>query len=72
VSHNARLQEWHTPPDPALKYNPHLSHCHENVDWRKKGGTYTIASVCEPLHDVLGFSSTGDPICTASMQIILR
>ncbi len=69
-SHNARLHETHTPPPPALKNTPHLSHCHVNVDWRKKGGTYTIARVWAPLHDVPGLSSTGEPICAASMQTI--
>jgi hypothetical protein len=59
-----------TPPFPAVKNTPHLSHCHLNVDWRKKGGTYTIASVCDPLQDAAGLSSTGEPICAASMQII--
>ena len=44
-SHSARLHEAHTPPFPALKNTPHLSHCHLNVDWRKNGGTYTIARV---------------------------
>jgi len=44
-SHNARLHDWQTPPPPALKNTPHLSHCHVNVDWRKNGGIYTIASV---------------------------
>ena len=44
-SHSARLHTAHTPPLPAVKNVPHLSHCHLNVDWRKNGGTYTIASV---------------------------
>jgi hypothetical protein len=45
LSHNARLHDVHTPPDPALKKILHLSHCQLNVDWRKNGGTYTIARV---------------------------
>ncbi len=45
VSHNARLHEGHTPPLPALKNTPHLSHCQLYADWRKNGGTYTIARV---------------------------
>jgi hypothetical protein len=28
-----------------LKKILHLSHCQLNVDWRRNGGTYTIASV---------------------------
>jgi len=71
-SHSARLQVRHTPPAPALKNNPHLSHCQVNCDLRKNGGTYTMARVCEPLHEALGLSSTGVPTCTASMQTILR
>ena len=71
ASHNARLHLGHTPPFPALKKIPQLSHCHRKVDWRKIG-TYTIARVCDPLQDVPGLSSTGDPIWAASMQIILR
>ena len=72
ASHNARLHVRHTPPAPALKNVPHLSHCQLNCDLRKNGGTYTIARVWDPLHDALGLSSTGVPTCTASMQIILR
>jgi hypothetical protein len=71
-SHSARLHDTHTPPPPALKNTPQLSHCHVNVDWRKNGGTYTIARVWEPLQEVLGLSSTGEPICAASMQTIRR
>lgn len=71
ASHNARLHAGHTPPLPVLKNTPHLSHCHLNADGRKIG-TYTIARVWEPLHVAAGFSSTGDPICAASMQTILR
>jgi hypothetical protein len=33
---------------------------------------YTIASVCAPLQDVPGLSSTGAPICAASMQTMRR
>jgi hypothetical protein len=62
ASHKARLQEPHTPPFPALKNAPHLSHCQLYADWRKNGGTYTIARVWEPLHDAPGFNSTGVPI----------
>jgi hypothetical protein len=69
-SHSARLHTAHTPPFPAVKNAPHLSHCHLKVDWRKNGGTYTSARVCEPLHDAPGFSSTGEPICAASTQTI--
>ena len=69
-SHSARLHEAHTPPFPAPKKTPHLSHCHLNADGRKIG-TYTSARVCEPPHDAPGFSSTGEPICAASTQIIL-
>ncbi|GAC1483476.1 MAG: hypothetical protein NVS1B5_02690 [Gemmatimonadaceae bacterium] len=64
--HNAQ-----TPPFPALKKILHLSHCQVKADRRKTGGTYTIASVWEPLHDALGLSSTGAPICAASTQTIL-
>ena len=35
----------HTPPFPTLKNALHLSHCQLNADWRKNGGTYTIARV---------------------------
>ena len=70
VSHNDRLHEEHTPPLPALKKTPHLSHCHLKADWRKSG-TYTIARVWVPLHDAPGLSSTGEPICAASTQTIL-
>jgi hypothetical protein len=42
-SHNACLHEAQTPPFPALKNILHLSHCQLNADWRKNGGTYTIA-----------------------------
>jgi len=45
ASHNARLQEEHTAPFPAVKNTPHLSHCHLKADCRKNGGTYTIAKV---------------------------
>ena len=69
--HSASLHDGHTPPFPALKNTPHLSHCHLNADGRKIG-TYTIAMVWEPLHVAAGLSSTGDPICAASMQTILR
>ena len=69
-SHSARLHEAHTPPFPAPKKTPHLSHCHLNADGRKIG-TYTSARVCEPTHDAPGLSSTGDPICAASTQTIL-
>ena len=44
VSHSARLHDEHTPPFPAPKKTPHLSHCHLNADGRKIG-TYTIARV---------------------------
>jgi hypothetical protein len=44
-SHKARLHDVHTPPFPALKKILHLSHCQVNVDWRRNGGTYTIARV---------------------------
>jgi hypothetical protein len=70
-SHNARLHAGHAPPFPALKKILHLSHCQLNVDWRKNGGTYTIAKVWDPLHDALGLSSTGEPICAASTHTIL-
>ena len=70
VSHNARLHDEHTPPFPAPKKTPHLSHCHLNADGRKIG-TYRIARLCEPPHVAPGFSSTGEPICAASTQIIL-
>jgi hypothetical protein len=70
-SHSALLHERHTPPFPALKKILHLSHCQLNVDWRRNGGTYTIARVWEPLHVAPGLSSTGEPICAASMQTIL-
>ena len=70
-SHSARLHDGHAPPFPALKNTLHLSHCQVNADWRKIG-TYTIARVCEPLHDPAGLSSTGVPICAASTQTILR
>ena len=69
ASHSARLHRGQAPPFPARKNTPHLSHCHLNADWRKIG-TYTIASVCDPLHDAPGFSSTTDPIWADSMQII--
>ena len=69
-SHSARLHTEHTPPFPAVKNIPHLSHCHLNADWRKSG-TYTIARVWVPLHDAPGLSSTGEPICAASTQTIL-
>jgi len=71
-SHNARLHDGHTPPFPALKKILHLSHCQLNVDWRRNGGTYTIAKVWDPLHVASGLSSTGEPICAASTQTILR
>jgi hypothetical protein len=45
ASHNVRLHDGHTPPFPAVKNTPHLSHCHLKADCRKNGGTYTIASV---------------------------
>jgi hypothetical protein len=70
-SHSARLHDGHAPPFPALKKILHLSHCQLNVDWRKNGGTYTIARVCDPLHVAPGLSSTGEPICAASTQTIL-
>ena len=70
VSHKARLHVAHTPPFPAPKKTPHLSHCHLNADGRKIG-TYKSARLCEPLHDAPGLSSTGEPICAASTQIIL-
>jgi hypothetical protein len=44
-SHSALLHDGHTPPFPALKKILHLSHCQLNVDWRRNGGTYTIARV---------------------------
>jgi hypothetical protein len=44
-SHNARLHDVQTPPFPTLKNALHLSHCQLNADWRKNGGTYTIARV---------------------------
>jgi hypothetical protein len=44
-SHSVRLHTEQTPPFPAVKNTPHLSHCHLKVDWRKNGGTYTIASI---------------------------
>jgi hypothetical protein len=69
-SHSARLQEEHTPPFPAPKKIPHLSHCHRNADGRKIG-TYKSARLCEPAHDAPGLSSTGEPICAASTQTIL-
>jgi hypothetical protein len=65
------LHDGQTPPFPALKKILHLSHCQLNVDWRKNGGTYTIARVWEPFQDAPGFSSTGEPICAASTQTIL-
>ena len=69
MSHSALLHALHTPPFPALKNTLHLSHCHLNADWRKIG-TYTIARVWKPLQDVPGLSSTGDPICAASIHTI--
>ena len=69
LSHSARLHDVHTPPDPTLKNALHLSHCQLNADGRKIG-TYTIARVWEPFQDAPGFSSTGEPICAASMQTI--
>ena len=69
MSHRALLHALHTPPFPALKNTLHLSHCQLKADWRKIG-TYTIARVWKPLHDVPGLSSTGDPICAASMHTI--
>lgn len=35
-------------------------------------GHYTSARVCDPLQDAPGLSSTGEPICAASMQTIRR